>query len=356
MIRNKYRRTAIKAVAFTCLNKFPCHSLPVDIKNIVASFSNIRLVPYSMQMQRRNLTLKEMIEFAESRDSCVDFYNKDGGKYIIYYNDVDFALLRSGRYRWNIAHELGHILLEHHKRSDKLRLFREGLPEQEYILLEEEADLFASYLLVPHPVLKALNIASALDISRYCGISQKASLIRAKDYLKWFSSTKFYSSAEKRILVLFQDFVDDELAKYCSRCKYKTINNQAIRCPICSAKLSKYKGEDTLIYPSIEIGKDGRVKKCLCCDNQEISSDAEFCKICGSPVINRCTNLHPFDSSCGSMAEGNARYCIMCGSSTTFLDKGLLKPWHKEKEELLKEKSATQQGLLEMEELEVTPF
>lgn len=59
-----------------------------------------------------------MITFVESKDACTDFYaNKN--LYYIYYNDVDASVTTSNRYRWNIAHELGHILLKHHVNNQK---------------------------------------------------------------------------------------------------------------------------------------------------------------------------------------------------------------------------------------------
>ena len=83
-------------------------------------------------------------------------YGFDPNIYIIYYNDIDsHNIINSNRYCWNIAHELGHILLEHHKTNEKTRIFRSSLSNQEYDYFEAEADYFAQLILVPHVVLYA---------------------------------------------------------------------------------------------------------------------------------------------------------------------------------------------------------
>ncbi len=41
---------------------------------------------------------------------------------VFYYNDIEPNIVNSNRVRWNLAHELGHIILGHHAfcKSDKL--------------------------------------------------------------------------------------------------------------------------------------------------------------------------------------------------------------------------------------------
>lgn len=83
-------------------------------------------------------------------------------------------------------------------------------------------------------------------------------------------------------------------------------------------------------YPDIYILDDsGRPKECPICKNEDLL-EGEFCKICGSPIINRCTNIadNPYDDSCGIFADGNARYCIQCGHPTSYFSTGMLQPWN----------------------------
>lgn len=112
--------------------------LPVPIKKIAKSYSNIRVIPYSKFIEDNNFTLEEMYQYAGSKDGFTDF-NAKLGLYLICYNDIDPNIKFSYRYRWNIAHELGHVLLNHHS-NIKTRLFRNKLKLWEYKILEDEAD------------------------------------------------------------------------------------------------------------------------------------------------------------------------------------------------------------------------
>ena len=81
-----------------------------------------------------------MIVDAETRDSYV-VWDSTRNRYCIYYNDLDYTIVNSNRVRWNLAHELGHIVLEHHKLCKHHKLFRDGLSSSIYNYLEEEANM-----------------------------------------------------------------------------------------------------------------------------------------------------------------------------------------------------------------------
>ena len=51
------------------------------------------------------------------------------------------------RIRWTLAHELGHIVLNHFDEFEDTRLSQTGLTEEEYGVLDVEANVFASELL-----------------------------------------------------------------------------------------------------------------------------------------------------------------------------------------------------------------
>lgn len=76
-------------------------------------------------------------------------------------------------------------------------------------------------------------------------------------------------------------------------------------------------------YESIPIDDStGRLVKCLKCENEEIDGNANFCKICGTEILNICTN-----DNCKSICSGNARFCVKCGSETSFYKNKILKSW-----------------------------
>lgn len=63
-----------------------------------------------------------------------------------------------------------------------------------------------------------------------------------------------------------------------------------------------------------------RVSECLRCGNADFSSDAEYCKRCGAPLLNHCTQ----SMVCGKLNVPDALFCEYCGAPTTFNEAGLL--------------------------------
>ena len=105
------RRNKIKEIVISALTHANVLYLPVDVKKICKSYEFIRLIPFSIQMKHRRMTYEEVLIQCQTKDACADYYASKN-KYIIYYNDIDkIAFINSNRYRWSIAHELGHILL-----------------------------------------------------------------------------------------------------------------------------------------------------------------------------------------------------------------------------------------------------
>lgn len=161
---------------------------PVPIKAIAKSYSNIRVIPFSKQMEMQNLTYMEMTKQCKTEDAYTDYKNNMYIMYIIYYNDVLSSKVSSKRYRWNIAHELGHIQLCHHIKFEQTKLFRNELSNEEYRTLEREADWFASYILAPYLQLYFIGAKSKEDIERICKISSPAAGYRLDDYIDWMST------------------------------------------------------------------------------------------------------------------------------------------------------------------------
>ena len=139
------RRLEIKNIVYNALLRLKKCTLPTKIKAIARSYENIRLIPYRKHMRLFDISYERMRMFAQTKDAFTDYYANEEC-YLIYYNDIDINIVTSNRYRWNIAHELGHVLLEHHKRNNNTRIFRCALSDKEYNYLEEEADYFAQWL------------------------------------------------------------------------------------------------------------------------------------------------------------------------------------------------------------------
>lgn len=79
----------------------------------------------------------------------------------------------------------------------------------------------------------------------------------------------------------------------------------------------------------IILNQNGKAIRCPVCDNEEVSPDGNYCHICGTCLINQCTNYDDaYNQGCGHIAAANARYCVYCGAPTTFLRDKILKPWN----------------------------
>lgn len=322
---NKNKRSFIKAKVLSVLYNQNNLEFPVNIKRICKSYSNIRLIPYSQYMKRHFMTYAEMLDFAET-DDAFTIYNAKTDQYIIFYNDVDKKRINNNRYRWNIAHELGHIILNHHKQNDKTKLFRNSLSNSEYKMLEEEADYFASYILVPHAILYRLEISSKNSIAQCCLISDKASGYRYSDFITW-KTNNVIESYDYSIIDIFRKA---SFRKFCYNCQYKYMSINDRFCPICNSKNIHW-GYGRMKYNSnISLDENSKATICPRCEN-ELLLDGNYCNICGLYLINHCDDREYRDyenSPCGQLLDNNSRFCPCCGNESTFYNDGILKPWN----------------------------
>ncbi|WP_297426280.1 ImmA/IrrE family metallo-endopeptidase [Clostridium sp.] len=188
--------------------KFNIYRFPIDIKEIISSFDNIKIVSYHQFMLKYNLTKEETFELLSSEEGCTD-YCKSLNRYIIYYNDLYYK--SEERIKWTITHELGHILCEHY--CNKTRLFCEDLTENEYKFREAEANHFTGLLLSNPIILDMLNVKSAYDIEIYCALSSEAARYRYDNYKKW-RKNKFISSSDRCIIRNFKNYIAEQQQNY----------------------------------------------------------------------------------------------------------------------------------------------
>lgn len=66
--------------------------------------------------------------------------------------------------------------------------------------------------------------------------------------------------------------------------------------------------------------------RCVRC-NQKAEEKDQYCVICGSPLINRCSEEKTLLSKgCNKINRKEAAYCSACGAPTTFNLSGLVSP------------------------------
>ncbi len=257
------RRNEIKNVVINALVHANVPYLPVDVKKICKSYEFIRLIPFSVQMKLRGMSYEEILAQCQTKDACADYYAlKD--KYIIYYNDIDkVAFINSNRYRWSIAHELGHILLNHHKISDKMRIFRFNLSNEEYNHFEAEADYFAQLLLVPHAVLLGFKISTSNQLQIMCKISSPASRRRYYEFIEWKSHLNAKDQYDKRVFSYYSYYI---FKRKCKNCDAGIVQRYGKYCPICGFKNTLEWGDgDKMKYPLLETHENGKLTKCPIC-------------------------------------------------------------------------------------------
>lgn len=111
------------------------------------------------------------------------------------------------RQRYTIAHEVGHIALEHtlHEAILMREKFLTFTDSQEY-----EAERFAMNLLAPACVLWGLDIHKAEDIAKICNISKQSAKKRADRMKTLYKRNRFLSSdLEKQVYQQFKKFIEE---------------------------------------------------------------------------------------------------------------------------------------------------
>lgn len=320
------RRNEIKNIVYSALAHGNPISLPVKIGSIIRSYSMIKLITYSSQIKKHNITYQELIISAETKDSYV-VYSNSKHKYCIYYNDIDKNIVTSDRVRWNLAHELGHVLLKHHNLCSKEKLLRndiflDNISDELYRVAEEEADYFAQLILVPHAALLGFKIKNANYIKLMCKISEPAAKRRYYEFAEWKSNLNANDEYDNRIFHLYYDFI---FKRKCKNCGAGLIQRYGKYCPICGQKnILEWGDGDNMKYPLLETYENGKLIECPNCHNEETDIEGDFCQICGRNLINRCS-----EPACDYRAglPSNARYCPLCGSNSTFFNSGILKDW-----------------------------
>ena len=132
------------------LKKENIKELPIKVSNICKN-NNILLCSY-----KQGYSIIKKLEIEDK------LYNKGftllkNDEYIIFYDEKQDSQL----IRFVIAHELGHIFLNH---------FKIKLSNNNIHIVEEEANIFAVSLLIPIYILDKTYIKEFKDISKICDI------------------------------------------------------------------------------------------------------------------------------------------------------------------------------------------
>ena len=108
------------------------------------------------------------------------------------------------RARFTVAHELGHILLNHKNLSHSIHSESDNKNIEEF-----QANIFARCLLMPAIVLKEINYIEAQDIADACNVSLQSARYRAERMQELLRRDKFnLSPLERQVYNNFKDFIN----------------------------------------------------------------------------------------------------------------------------------------------------
>ena len=314
------RRLEIKEAVYNTLLLYGTPILPVKIGAIIRNIKYIKLITYSSQIKKHGIPYEELIFNAETKDSYA-VRQGSTGRFCIYYNDIDHNIVSSNRVRWNLAHELGHIILNHHETIGVNKLYR-GLDNDTYVYLEKEADYFAALLLVPHAAISGFKITHHNHIRYLCKISEPAAKRRFWEYKEWRAHVDGNDAYDQRIFSYYFNFI---YKRNCKVCGASLIQRYGKHCPICGSKNTLEWGDGKMIYDKLD-SRNGKVKICPVCHNEETEIEGDYCQICGISLRNKCSDYRCDNND---TLPTNARFCPICGSVSTFYNADILQAWNK---------------------------
>lgn len=319
------------------LNLLNVTDFPLDLTKICDELG-ILLFTKNEYLEYRKATKQTspLIPIADGRSYLT--YRNGQKVYTIIYDDKPYW-----RWRFTIAHELGHILLGHLNDS-RLEIDRGGIDNDLYYEFENQADVFAGNFLAPpiliHEKLKSYSfpfvestICNTFHIS-----NASTKYYRMKDYKLWQEMNPIEDE-----LHLLERCQKSMHYHRCNNCKSVSYVPNVLYCEVCGAQnnFNRFRGGEEMIYSKIELDKNNKPHMCPTCKNEILFDFGEYCQICGTPIYNNCEDAlyNELNSSCnGYKLTGDARYCPYCGSKTTYLTSGLLKPYKDELEEIVEEK------------------
>ena len=171
--------------AWQCLIDNKISSLPVDVLGIARSHG-IRIIKNTL------------VNALTNEENGRSFF--DGDEWYIIYNDLNPTEIS----RYTIAHELGHIFLEHELAHVKYADIKQISSKPKS---EQQADMFAVRLLCPACFLWALSLHTAEDIASFCKVPLSIAKKRAKHMNELYKRNKFLSSPlEKEV---YNNFIDN---------------------------------------------------------------------------------------------------------------------------------------------------
>ena len=270
---------------------------PLDCTRLIQKMKATQVIPFTYG-------------FFNLPDKCeaITDYQCDYNVYLMQINRrkvrYPFETSSDRRLNFTLAHEIGHIMLDH------LKIPRDLKSGIEIEMEENEANEFAGRLLLPESMLYTCNYYSLDAIAQYFIVSKTALWMRLNNM--------------KRL-----DLLNGRKKRSCGCCGNTSFSAFSQFCGICGHPIRNgLRGIRRIIYPQdIRLDMFKRVLSCPVCNSNNTGA-GDRCNRCGTYIFNYCSShyeSHPDDCSFANM--GNSRFCEMCGRPNYYFQKGLLQPW-----------------------------
>lgn len=325
-----YQKPIVEALVI--LEDTEIAQFPVSLDKIQRQYKNLfQICSYGRLMKELGISRAECSQVLGSTDGAAV---SQGTRYVIYYNE----LLFKQRIRFTIAHEMGHIFLDHHHEYGEPILDREGVGQQLYRRLENEANCFARNLLCPafhsqqllvsHGISRVSSGKDGWVKTRNTPITENLNVIFYADTLIENAFNVSAPAAAARIGFLNADMnkyrnnidwkptshIKQTASWFCSYCGLERLEG-ALYCSECGRSHFAFQvNNQPLQYHKAKVNDAFQFSPCSVCGNKDYSEDAGFCKICGTPLSNTCTQ----DAT--HLNHPESKYCYVCGKPTSFKD------------------------------------
>ena len=187
----KYKKA--RDLSWEILLKADITSLPVDLNKVLKEI-DVKAILYC-----------DAFFDADSPKLSDGFVTKIGGKKAIYLNEQKGTTQRR---RFTLAHELGHIVLDH---PINPIIYRNSEIDEGQKPEEVQANVFARDLLMPAGVLAALHVTTVDEIIRICNVSRVSAQIRLERLTELYKRNKFGAHPlERQVVSQFKDFISSK--------------------------------------------------------------------------------------------------------------------------------------------------